>query len=472
VAKLSAESLLTVINDILDFSKIEAGRLQLDPAPFNLRELLGDAMKALGVRAQQKGFELSVHVHADVPNVVVGDSARLRQVLVNLVGNAVKFTERGGVVVGIDTKSLSDSEVSLHFAVTDTGIGIPADKHQTIFEAFAQGDNSTTRKYGGTGLGLTISSRLVELMGGRIWVESIPDCGSTFHVDASFGRVREHEPRAGREPVESLDAGGPTPTRLKRAGLQVLLVEDNPVNQMLVLCLLEKQGHHIETAQNGKEALAALQQQHFDLVLMDVQMPEMDGFEATKAIRFAEMQSGRHVPIIAMTAHAMKGDRERCLETGMDGYVAKPIQSEELTKVIDHLFPVRAADEPSPLPPTAPTGALDRATLLARVGGREDRLRRIAAVFLEESARLIVEIRAAIDQRSGPRVAQAAHTLKGALGLFDVQTATHAAQRLEEIARSASLDGADESFQALRVELDRLRQIISEFANPAPQCTP
>jgi CheY-like chemotaxis protein len=272
--------------------------------------------------------------------------------------------------------------------------------------------------------------------------------------------------------VESLDAGGPTPTRLKRAGLQVLLVEDNPVNQMLVLCLLEKQGHHIETAQNGKEALAALQQQHFDLVLMDVQMPEMDGFEATKAIRFEEMQSGRHVPIIAMTAHAMKGDRERCLETGMDGYVAKPIQSEELTKVIDRLFPVRAADEPSPLPPTAPTGALDRATLLARVGGREDRLRRIAAVFLEESARLMVEIRAAIDQRSGSRVAQAAHTLKGALGLFDVQNATEAAQRLEEIARSASLEGAEESFQALRLEVDRLRQIISEFADPAPQCTP
>jgi PAS domain S-box-containing protein len=472
VAKLSAESLLTVINDILDFSKIEAGRLQLDPAPFNLRELLGDAMKALGVRAQQKGLKLAVHVHAQVPNVVVGDSARLRQVLVNLISNAIKFTERGGVGVGIDTKALLDSEVSLHFAVTDTGIGIPADKHQTIFEAFAQGDNSTTRKYGGTGLGLTISARLVELMGGRIWVESNPDCGSTFHVSASFGRVREHEPRPGGEPVESLDAAAPTPSRLKRAGLQVLLVEDNPVNQMLVLCLLEKQGHHIETAQNGKEALDALQRQHFDLVLMDVQMPEMDGFEATKAIRLTEMQSGRHVPIIAMTAHAMKGDRERCLETGMDGYVAKPIQSEELTKVIDRLFPVRAADEPASHPTAAPTGALERATLLARVGGREDRLRRISAVFLEESARLMAEIRAAIDQRSGSRIAQAAHTLKGALGLFDVETATQAAQRLEEIARSASLDGAEESFQALRLELDRLRQIVSNFADQAPQCTP
>jgi PAS domain S-box-containing protein len=500
VAKLSAESLLTVINDILDFSKIEAGRLQLDPAPFNLRELLDDAVKPLHVRARQKGLELSVHVQADVPNVVVGDSARLRQVLVNLIDNAIKFTERGRVVVWVcltedkevgrqgdkEQKdpngsvslspclpvSLSSRSVSLSFEVQDTGIGIPADKHQTIFEAFAQGDNSTTRKYGGTGLGLTISSRLVELMGGHIWLESIPNRGSTFHVSATFGHVREKEPCADRESAESLDAGGPAPSQQKRPGLEVLLVEDNRVNQMLVLCLLEKQGHHIETAQNGKEALAALQKQHFDLVLMDVQMPEMDGFEATKAIRVAETQSRTHVPIIAMTAHAMKGDRERCLEMGMDGYVAKPIQSEELTNAIDRLFPLRAAEVSSSHPPTAPTGALDRTTLLARVGGREDRLRRIAAVFLEESARLMVEIRAALDQRSTPRVANAAHTLKGALGLFDVQSATDAAQRLEEIARSASLGGAEEHFQALRLELDGMRQIIFDFADPARQCTP
>jgi PAS domain S-box-containing protein len=470
VVQASGESLLTVINDILDISKIEAGRLELDPAPFNLHQLLDDTVKVLAVRAHQKGLELSVLVQADVPNAVVGDAARLRQILVNLIGNAIKFTEQGKVVVEVDTESLSEKEAVLHFAVTDTGIGIPADKHHTIFEAFVQGDNSTTRKYGGTGLGLTISSRLAELMGGHIWVESNPGAGSTFHVTAGFGRVPEQEFGPGEELAGSRDDGARAPSGQKRAGRQVLLVEDNPVNQMLVLCLLEKQGHRIVTAQNGKEALAALQKQHFDLVLMDVQMPEMDGFEATKAIRVMEAQSGRHIPIVAMTAHAMKGDKERCLETGMDGYIAKPIQSEELTRVLDYIFP-RAADRPR-THSTASREAVDRGTLLARVGGREDRLRRIVALFLEESARLMAEIRAAIDQQSGSRVAQATHTLKGALGLFDVEAATEAAQHLEETARSASLDGAEESFQALRLQVDRLRQIISEFADPARQCTP
>jgi PAS domain S-box-containing protein len=470
VAKLSAESLLTIINDILDISKIEAGRLQLDPAPFNFRQHLGDVTRALAMRARQKGLELSVQVQADVPPVVVGDSGRLQQVLVNIIGNAIKFTEKGGVAVDVATKSLFENGVSLHFVVTDTGIGIPADKRQAIFEAFVQGDNSTTRKYGGTGLGLTISSHLVELMGGRIWVESNPDCGSAFHVIASFG-VSEHQSRPHGALSDSPAAPAVTPSRLKPAGLHVLLAEDNPVNQMLVLHLLEKQGHHIVTAENGKEALAALHGQHFDLVLMDVQMPEMDGFEATKAIRVMEAQSGRHIPIIAMTAHAMKGDRERCLETGMDAYVAKPIQSQELTKVLNHFFPACAGDEPCSGQLNATPGVPDRATLLARVGGREDRLQRIVGLFLEESARLMAEIRAAIDQRSSSRVAQGAHTLKGALGLFDVEAATEATQRLEVIARSANLVGAEESYQALRMQVDRLRQFISEFADPAPQCT-
>jgi two-component system, sensor histidine kinase and response regulator len=469
IAKLSADSLLSLINDILDYSKIEAGKLEIEAIDFNLGDTIGDTMKALSLRAHQKGLELAYDFQPDVPEALVGDPGRLRQVMVNLVGNAIKFTEKGEVVLHVSTMSRAGEEVDLQFTVSDTGIGIPAEKQDAIFDAFTQADGSMSRRYGGTGLGLTISSRLVTLMHGRIWVESELGKGSRFHFTAHFGLQKvpartvvprdpatlrdmqvlvvddnatnvqillkmlakwqtkplavESGPKAitalkeaeglGRnfplilvdaqmpemdgfalaecikrnpewgtatimmlssasqrgdakrcreigvaayltKPVRQaelldaiLTALGTRPTKEASAALvtrhslretsnhlRILLAEDNTVNQVLAVRLLEKRGHKVTVAGNGKEALAALGKDSFDLVLMDVQMPEMDGFEATAVIREKEKVSGNHLSIIAMTAHAMAGDRERCLEAGMDDYITKPIRSEELSAVL------------------------------------------------------------------------------------------------------------------------------------------
>jgi signal transduction histidine kinase/DNA-binding response OmpR family regulator len=479
IVKTSAESLLTVINDILDFSKIEAGRLDLDPVRFNLRDNLEDALKALALRANEKGLELLLDVRPDVPGDVIGDQARVRQVVTNLVGNAIKFTDKGEVVlsVGLDTKmdAQEDGRTKLHFEVRDTGIGIPPEKQKMIFEAFSQADGSTTRKFGGTGLGLTISSRLVKMMQGDIWVVSEPDAGSTFHFTAWFGTATETEARphadetalagtavlvvddnatnrrilmellrlwkmrpaaaaSGPEALAMLrgasqrgdpfslvlsdchmpemdgfglaerihrathltdavvimltsgeyredatrchesgvsaylikpvrreelrvtiakllagqSAGHQAASRVERMPrfpgaekLQILLAEDNVVNQRVSLSLLERDGHNVALASNGAEALEFLDAAsagnsgpEFDLVLMDVQMPVMGGIEATARIREREKRSGAHIPIVAMTAHAMQGDRERCIAAGMDDYISKPINAKELVNLL------------------------------------------------------------------------------------------------------------------------------------------
>jgi two-component system, sensor histidine kinase and response regulator len=484
LVKASADSLLTILNDILDFSKIEAGKLALEPVPFALRENLGTTLKTLALRAHQKGLELVSHVHSDVPDTLVGDPGRLRQIIVNLVGNAIKFTDQGEVLVEVrehqevipcTSQPEDNQKMVLHVSVRDTGIGIPVEKHHLIFEPFTQADGSTTRKHGGSGLGLAIASHIVELMGGRLWVESTVDQGSTFHFTARFDVL--HRPLLTPASVEKMDLQdlpvlvvddnatnrrvlhdmltrwGMQPTtagsgpealeilertvdsgrffplilldarmpemdglavaeqikhdsRLKKATilmlsssdqrdlegrcrqlgvpmclrkpitkaelweamiavlsraksqdeergalhgrddapppidqapikrLRILLAEDNVVNQRLVVRLLEKHGHSMLIANTGYEVLTTLDQQPVDLVLMDVQMPEMDGFEATAAIREQERQRGGHLPIIALTAHAMKGDQERCLAAGMDGYVSKPINVQTLSEVI------------------------------------------------------------------------------------------------------------------------------------------
>jgi two-component system sensor histidine kinase/response regulator len=460
MVKSSADSLLIVLNDILDFSKIEAGKLDFETIDFQLRDTLDDTIRALGVRAHQKGLELACHVLPDVPDGLQGDPTRIRQIVTNLLGNAIKFTSEGEVVIQVEVQDESEEEVTLHFAVRDTGIGIPLEKQQLIFEAFTQTDSSTTRKYGGTGLGLAISSRLVKKMGGKIWVESEPGQGSTFHFTTRFQlqkissrkyapldaealralsvlvvddnatnrrvlqemllawqmnpeltesgaealailertatqgtpfslilldaqmpdmdgfsvveRIKQN-PRLSKTVVIMLTSAGfrgdaarcrelgiqgyltkpikrsdlleaikvvlgsktgaeASPSlvtvhtvRESRGRLRILLAEDNRVNQVLAVRLLEKRGHEVTVAGNGEEAIEALDRQAFDLVLMDVQMPEMDGLQATAAIRKGEMKTGRHIPIIAMTAHAMAGDKERCLEAGMDDYITKPI---------------------------------------------------------------------------------------------------------------------------------------------------
>ena len=350
MAKMSAESLLSLINDILDFSKIEADKLTLDPVDFTLRETLYHIMRVLAVRARQKGLRLTWRVRPDVPDQLVADSSRLRQVLTNLVGNAIKFTGDGAVDVEVSRSTApprsgaaSGAEIELCFAVRDTGIGIPADKQALVFNAFGQADPSTTRKYGGTGLGLAIASRLVQMMGGALRVDSEVGRGSTFHFTARFGLPQPDRRRA----PGNVDAWVPEPDAdaAPMAGpdddphLRILLVEDNTVNQRLVLRLLEKRGYRVVVVGTGTHALAAVEREPFDLVLMDVQMPEMDGFETTAALRAREVGGSDHLPIIAMTAHAMKGDRERCLAAGMDEYVSKPVQVRALFAAIERVVP-------------------------------------------------------------------------------------------------------------------------------------
>ncbi len=332
IIRSSALSLLTIINDILDFSKVEAGKLDLERIDFSLRDLLAESLKPFAQRAANKNLRLEYRFAPETPQLLVGDPGRLRQILVNLVGNAVKFTDHGEIVVQVVVPSrLADEEAVLLFSVSDTGIGIAKDKQSVIFQPFVQADGSTTRKYGGTGLGLAICRHLVKLAGGDIWVDGDMGKGSTFSFTARF-ELSKGAP--GESPVvEPLQVYGNG-----RRGLRVLMAEDNTVNQKLVARLLEKRGYSVVTVTDGHEALAALEKEPFDLVLMDVHMPSMGGFEATAAIRKREKETpAQPVRIIAMTASAMKGDRERCLAAGMDGYVSKPIRDKELFETIEEL---------------------------------------------------------------------------------------------------------------------------------------
>jgi signal transduction histidine kinase/ActR/RegA family two-component response regulator len=329
--KRSADSLLTIINDILDFSKIEAGKLDLEAVAFNVRNCIREAVTLMDWRAAEKGLELHCAIDPSVPECISGDPIRLRQVLLNLIGNAVKFTQRGSVTVTGAAHAARPGIVDLQFEVRDTGIGIPLEKQGAIFEAFAQADGSMTRRFGGTGLGLTISSRLVSLMGGSITVVSAPGQGSSFR----FNILAEPADEASRAPDETAAEAAGSPERSMGYKVRALLVEDNPVNQKLASRLLEKDGHQVTVAWNGREALDALREGEFDIVLMDVQMPVMTGLEATEAIRDSERGSGRRIPIVAMTAHAMKGDKELCLASGMDGYISKPIRPKDLLDALD-----------------------------------------------------------------------------------------------------------------------------------------
>jgi len=327
MAKTSADSLLGILSDILDLSKVEARKLDLYPEEFSLRETVEGAAQLMLSRAREKDLKLTCRIEDTVPDALIGDAMRLGQVLLNLIGNGVKFTHHGEVEVRVSRQALTAESVELHFAVRDTGIGIAPEKQALIFQAFAQADGSMTRRFGGTGLGLTISSRLVEIMGGRMWVESTPGEGSEFHFTAIFAPASE---RAAADVSTAVIA--PVNGKPKRYSgtLDILLAEDNPVNQRVAQWILEKNGHRVTMASTGREALEALERRAFDVVLMDVQMPEMNGLEATAAIRRQEKLSGEHVPIIALTAGAMEGDREKCLAAGMDGYVAKPFQKDEL----------------------------------------------------------------------------------------------------------------------------------------------
>ena len=323
--RISGDLLLTVINNILDFSKIETGEMNLEVIDFNLRDSLKTALMILSVRADQKGLELLCDIGPGVPEVMRGDSNRLCQVVLNLVGNAIKFTDKGNVLLKLQVEAEDGALRMMHFVVADTGIGIAAEKLQMIFDSFSQADSSTTRKYGGTGLGLTISKHLVEKMGGKMWVESEVGRGTQFHFTAWL-RTSEKTIEAGTARYSLHVARDP------KDFFRVLVAEDNQVNQLLTTRLLEKRGLRTVVVANGREALEALKKENYDLVLMDVHMPEMDGLEATEAIRQREKETGFHQPVIALTASV---DRARCLAAGMDGHLTKPIQPQELDELLE-----------------------------------------------------------------------------------------------------------------------------------------
>lgn len=596
----SADALLRLLNDILDFSKVEAGKLELESIDFPLRDSLGDAMHTFGLRAAEKGVELTYLVPPDVPDTLIGDPGRLRQIIINLVGNALKFTEHGEIVVAVTVDVLEESQVDLHFVVSDTGIGIPVEKQKQIFEAFSQADSSTTRRYGGTGLGLTISMQLVKLMGGTLWVESEAGQGSEFHFKVRFGiskdapahawlrlenlaglpvlvvddnrtnrriledvltnwgmqptlaadghaalalmddavnrgtpfrlalldvmmpdmdgfavaeRIRQDSrlmdcvlvmlSSAGQtensarcqelgiaryliKPVKQsdlratilrvLDTQGEQSLETKPTAIQVadtwrsrriLLAEDGLVNQQVARELLEARGHQVVVVNNGREAVEALEHGSFDLVLMDVQMPEMDGFEATAAIRQKEQSTGHHMHIVAMTAHAMKGDRERCLKAGMDAYLSKPILSKALYATVEGVAVASRIDQETVIESTSHDASvesiMDWNAAVDRVGGREDLLKQMVGVFFKETDKLFPALREAIAQRDMVKVRRVAHSIKGSASCFAAPAAVSAAVRLEFMGRDCDLTGADEAYALLEHEIKRLQQALTKF---------
>ncbi len=469
--KSSAESLLGVINDILDFSKIEAGRLDIESIPFSLRDGLAQTLKSLELRARQKGLKLTWEVAAAIPDSIIGDPVRLRQVIVNLVGNAIKFTEQGEVRVLVEMESRGQTDARLLFWVRDTGIGIPKEKQHLIFEAFSQADTSTTREYGGTGLGLTIASRLVGLMGGSIGVESEMDKGSAFRFTINVGLNQDqmhpaHE--SASPPVQAFQRQSARP----RAAMSILVAEDNPVNQKLAVRLLEKLGHQVNLVENGQSAVEAVKTRIFDAVLMDLQMPVMGGLAASAAIREWEQDRGIHVPIIAMTAHAMQGDRERCLDGGMDGYVSKPIDINALVAALQSIVP-SANDEappaaPAPVPQEKNQG-VNLEILLERLDNDRALLCDLIGVFMAECPKCIADMEAAVQAKSSEQIHRSAHRFKGSVGSLAAEHAAALALALESAGRSGDLAEAERVFSQLKEETERLLPQLTEISDSFAQ---
>ncbi len=442
LVKSSAEHLLTVINDILDFSKIEAGKLDIQDTAFDLPDLVGSTLKSLSPRAAGKNLALAQDIAPATPRFVRGDPARLRQILINLLGNAIKFTEAGEVGLSVApaaTPGVPGDPVRLEFCVWDTGIGIPADKLADIFSAFSQADGGIAGKYGGTGLGLTISRQLVEMMKGAITVESEPGRGSRFlfHVVLKISE----EPETAASGAAAMAAASPSPATAMAScqSYHVLLAEDNKVNQMLAVKLLKKRGHEVTVAENGVLALESWRTRPFDFILMDMMMPEMDGLETTRRIRAEEAaRGGERIPIIAMTANAMTGDRERCFDAGMDGYVSKPVRPETLYQEIERVLGGRPGTAASG-PATAAADeepVYDRAEALARIAGDEELLDTLIQMFRDDAPRYLSELDEALAASAWPRLARAAHTLKGVLATFSARRGERVTRELEEAAKS------------------------------------
>lgn len=455
--KTSSDSLLGIIDDILDLSRIEAGRLAIEATPFSLRECVGGTLKTLALQARQKHLELTSEIASDVPDGLIGDPLRLRQIVMNLVSNAIKFTERGQVKVGIALDAWSDREPVCRFSVSDTGIGIPRDRQGAIFRRFLQADPSTTRHYGGSGLGLTISARLVEMMQGKIWVESEPEKGSTFYFTARFAlqsQAKWPQKTAGAGVTANLDGGDARAIRARSERLKILLVEDNVLSQKLACHLLRRQGHEVWVADNGVAALEAYEQHRFDLILMDVRMPRMDGLAATERIRKKEKYTGSHVPIIALTANAMVGDRDDCLMAGMDDCLIKPIQPAELLAAIERARSSNAGDTEAP-------EVLDRTALLERVAGDMTLLDAMKDAFRRDGARLLSEARCALDRADTAQFRQALHTLSGMFRNLSAHAACRAVARLQHYDTHEDPAGAAACLADLERQIELLNAALA-----------
>ncbi len=600
IVKQSADSLLRLLNDILDFSKIEAGKLDLENADFNLRDCVGHTAQTLGVRAGTQGIELLCRVAPDCPNLLVGDSVRLGQIILNLVGNAIKFTEKGEIELNVENESIADGTVCLHFSVRDTGIGIPPEKLDHIFDSFTQADASTTRRFGGTGLGLAISSQLVEMMDGRIWAESEVGRGTTFHFTLTLDVHAESDPVSndvasltglpvlvvddnansrrilnellqswglnpttvedGVKAIEALKrsaaSGTPFPIavldcrmpgmdgfnvaaciredeqlgdcrlimltsavkrgdveRCRRLGiarymqkpvvqselldtilrfmdvrrsdegkspaktpdsprnLKILLAEDGVVNQQVAIGLLQQYGHDVTVVDDGQHAVVAMERESFDLVLMDIQMPNLDGHEATRIIRSVERRTGKHTPIIAMTAGAMKGDCEKCIESGMDGYVTKPINPDHLLETIANCVgadreqgdDTKFAASKEICANHEKSGLLDVDAALKLCGGDQDQLRVLAQSLLDESSKLMIDMERAIEAREAKIVQRSAHTLKSSAGVFGAKNVFEASLSIEMIAKEGRLDRVKAPLTELKYEVARLATALGKL---------
>jgi PAS domain S-box-containing protein len=469
--RASAGSLLQIIDDILDFSKIEAGKLEMEALDFDLLALLNELAETMAFKVREKGLEFTCSLTPEVPSLLRGDPARLRQVLVNLTGNALKFTNQGEVAVQVHLVSETDDSVMLRFTVRDTGIGIPPDKTELLFEKFTQADASTTRKYGGTGLGLAICKRLVHMMGGQVGVTSREGEGAEFWFTSCFGWPHRQDWVNSSEKVTCRHGEPGTPPMLHDLGrddVRILLVEDNDTNRQVALGTMKRLGLRCDAASNGAEALEALATTPYDLVFMDIQMPVMDGFEATRRIRDLHSPVLNHgVPVIALTAHAMKGDRHRCLEAGMNDYLAKPIIPGALAETLTKWLPSRSGtsvvtgETRSPDVPEGPP-VFDRQALLDRLMGDESLVIEVVAVFFADMPRLITQLEAVMDAADLRSVAHWAHTIKGAAANVGGERLRTAASCLEEAAVGGDMGRARRGMSVLKDEFGRLCEAMGQ----------
>lgn len=459
----SAEALSSLLADLTDFAKLEAGLIEPEPTGFRLREDLAVILKGMAVKAQDQGLELTWQVDSNVPDEIMGDRLRLRQLLVILVGNALKFTKEGSINARVSLDKMSGAGIFLRFSVQDTGPGIGPEKLSTILEEFGQADGSLTRSTGGVGLGLATATRLAQALGGKLEVETAEGKGSTFHATVRCS--------LSDKPLSTPDEGSGRITSFKARTLSILLAEDHPINQTVAVSLLESWGHRVRVAEDGEKALEAYQEAPYDLILMDLQMPNLDGLSAARRIRELEQGSGLRVPILALTAQASSIDIKECLLAGMDGHVAKPFTDRDMAEALARVTGRSRAGDPAPQAAAAPIVAsppkdepevlFDSDGLLRRVGGNQSVYRSVIETFVSRSEEMLVELESAVDRQDGPSTATLAHTLKGTVGNFGATRAVKILQDLEALGNKQELTGAAVPCLKLRTEVRALVEALT-----------